>query len=145
MRGHLPDENPGFVGRRTELERMSAALAEHRLVTVTGVGGVEDEQQPVVGEPAAEPGGGHAGGVVGEVDGVGDEGDEEAFAVELSEVGPPGAVGVAVAHPVGGAQREAGLADAADAGHGDEAVLRQGGGDALQFRAAACESRVLVR
>ncbi|MEU2117422.1 NB-ARC domain-containing protein [Streptomyces sp. NPDC016459] len=40
MRGHLPDENPGFVGRRTELERISAALADHRLVTVTGVGGV---------------------------------------------------------------------------------------------------------
>ncbi|MFE0700697.1 ATP-binding protein [Streptomyces sp. NPDC058872] len=40
MRGHLPDENPGFVGRRTELERISVALAEHRLVTVTGVGGV---------------------------------------------------------------------------------------------------------
>ncbi|MFJ8660241.1 ATP-binding protein [Streptomyces sp. NPDC093795] len=40
MRGHLPDESPGFVGRRTELERISAALAEHRLVTVTGVGGV---------------------------------------------------------------------------------------------------------
>nr|WP_225803651.1 regulator [Streptomyces sp. NK15101] len=40
MRGHLPDENPGFVGRRTELERVSAALADHRLVTVTGVGGV---------------------------------------------------------------------------------------------------------
>ncbi|MEU7297503.1 NB-ARC domain-containing protein [Streptomyces exfoliatus] len=40
MRGHLPDESPGFVGRRTELERVSAALAEHRLVTVTGVGGV---------------------------------------------------------------------------------------------------------
>ncbi|MFF6872497.1 NB-ARC domain-containing protein [Streptomyces sp. NPDC012450] len=40
VRGHLPDENPGFVGRRTELERVSAALAEHRLVTVTGVGGV---------------------------------------------------------------------------------------------------------
>ncbi|MFE9134447.1 ATP-binding protein [Streptomyces sp. NPDC007355] len=40
VRGHLPDENPGFVGRHTELERISAALAEHRLVTVTGVGGV---------------------------------------------------------------------------------------------------------
>ncbi|QES18272.1 ATP-binding protein [Streptomyces venezuelae] len=40
VRGHLPDENPGFVGRRTELGRISAALAEHRLVTVTGVGGV---------------------------------------------------------------------------------------------------------
>ncbi|KAA6210688.1 ATP-binding protein [Streptomyces filamentosus] len=40
VRGHLPEENPGFVGRRTELKRMSAALAEHRLVTVTGTGGV---------------------------------------------------------------------------------------------------------
>ncbi|MFE1344492.1 ATP-binding protein [Streptomyces sp. NPDC058757] len=40
MRGHLPDENPGFAGRRTELKRITAALAEHRLVTVTGVGGV---------------------------------------------------------------------------------------------------------
>ncbi|MEX0173049.1 ATP-binding protein [Streptomyces sp. LMG1-1-1.1] len=40
VRGHLPDENPGFVGRRTELERISVALTEHRLVTVTGVGGV---------------------------------------------------------------------------------------------------------
>ncbi|MEU3606756.1 NB-ARC domain-containing protein [Streptomyces sp. NPDC035033] len=40
MRGHLPDENPGFTGRRTELKRVTAALAEHRLVTVTGVGGV---------------------------------------------------------------------------------------------------------
>ncbi|MFE6229010.1 ATP-binding protein [Streptomyces sp. NPDC057854] len=40
MRGHLPDENPGFTGRRTELKRLTAALAEHRLVTVTGVGGV---------------------------------------------------------------------------------------------------------
>ncbi|MFJ5712663.1 ATP-binding protein [Streptomyces sp. NPDC093105] len=40
MRGHLPDDNPGFAGRRTELKRLTAALAEHRLVTVTGVGGV---------------------------------------------------------------------------------------------------------
>ncbi|MEU5217187.1 regulator [Streptomyces sp. NPDC020807] len=40
MRGHLPDESPGFVGRREELEHVSAALTEHRLVTVTGVGGV---------------------------------------------------------------------------------------------------------
>ncbi|WP_435850964.1 ATP-binding protein [Streptomyces roseolus] len=40
VRGHLPDENPGFTGRRTELTRITTALAEHRLVTVTGVGGV---------------------------------------------------------------------------------------------------------
>ncbi|WP_375165083.1 regulator [Streptomyces sp.] len=40
VRGHLPDENPGFVGRRTELRRIATALADHRLVTVTGAGGV---------------------------------------------------------------------------------------------------------
>uniref|UniRef100_A0AAU2JKP5 Regulator n=1 Tax=Streptomyces sp. NBC_00049 TaxID=2903617 RepID=A0AAU2JKP5_9ACTN len=40
MRGHLPDENTGFVGRRAELRRIAAELAEHRLVTITGVGGV---------------------------------------------------------------------------------------------------------
>ncbi|MEU6879531.1 regulator [Streptomyces sp. NPDC046712] len=40
MRGHLPDENTGFVGRGRELDRLAAALTDHRLVTVTGVGGV---------------------------------------------------------------------------------------------------------
>ncbi len=107
--------------------------------------GVQDEQQPVVGEPAAEPGGGCAGGVVGEVHGVGDERDEQPLAVELAEVGPPGAVRVPLGGPVRGAQREPGLPDSPDAGHGDEAVLRQRGGDALQFRAASHETGVLVR
>ncbi|MEU8518734.1 regulator [Streptomyces sp. NBC_01216] len=40
MRGHLPDENTDFVGRRAELDRLSAELTEHRLITVTGVAGV---------------------------------------------------------------------------------------------------------
>ncbi|MFF8610387.1 ATP-binding protein [Streptomyces sp. NPDC015346] len=40
VRGHLPDENGDFVGRRTETARLEAELAGHRLVTVTGVGGV---------------------------------------------------------------------------------------------------------
>src|SRR3712207_3313652 len=55
VRGHLPDEKPGFVGRRTELERVSAALAEHRLVTVTGVGGVGKTRPALrAAHPAAE-------------------------------------------------------------------------------------------
>ncbi|WP_260461790.1 hypothetical protein [Streptomyces lateritius] len=49
--------------------------------------------------------------MVREVDGVGDEGDEEPVAVELGEVGPPGAVGVAVGGAVRGAQGEPGLPD----------------------------------
>ncbi|MET9375261.1 regulator [Streptomyces sp. NPDC002992] len=40
MRGHLPDENTGFVGRGRELDRLTGELTDHRLVTVTGVGGV---------------------------------------------------------------------------------------------------------
>ncbi|CAM5385821.1 hypothetical protein STANM309S_03937 [Streptomyces tanashiensis] len=107
--------------------------------------GVEDEEQPAVGEPAAESGGTHAGGVVGEVDGVGDERDEEPVAVELGQVGPPGAVRERAGGAVRGAQREPGLPDSPDAGHGDEAVLRQRGGHALQFRAASHETGVLVR
>ena len=40
VRGHLPDENTDFVGRRAELDRLSAELAGNRLITVTGVAGV---------------------------------------------------------------------------------------------------------
>ncbi|QGZ52106.1 regulator [Streptomyces sp. QHH-9511] len=40
VRGHLPDENGDFVGRRTEVARLKAELTRHRIVTVTGVGGV---------------------------------------------------------------------------------------------------------
>ncbi|MFJ3582175.1 ATP-binding protein [Streptomyces sp. NPDC090127] len=40
VRGHLPDENTSFVGRGKERDRLAAELADHRLVTVTGVGGV---------------------------------------------------------------------------------------------------------
>ncbi|UGY90388.1 ATP-binding protein [Streptomyces gobiensis] len=39
-RGNLPAELNQFVGRRTELERLHQQLADGRLVTVTGVGGV---------------------------------------------------------------------------------------------------------
>ncbi|MBO0805587.1 MAG: LuxR family transcriptional regulator, partial [Nocardiopsaceae bacterium] len=36
----LPDEPTSFVGRRSEVASLSEAVAAHRLVTVTGVGGV---------------------------------------------------------------------------------------------------------
>jgi predicted ATPase/DNA-binding CsgD family transcriptional regulator len=39
-RGNVPAEVTSFVGRRRELSDVRALLAEHRLVTVTGTGGV---------------------------------------------------------------------------------------------------------
>ncbi|MFI5806904.1 AfsR/SARP family transcriptional regulator [Streptomyces sp. NPDC051561] len=38
--GNLPTELTSFVGRQHELDRLHALLATHRLVTLTGVGGV---------------------------------------------------------------------------------------------------------
>ena len=40
FRGNLPFQVSSFVGREHELERTAAALMEHRVVTLTGVGGV---------------------------------------------------------------------------------------------------------
>ncbi|MEV5983197.1 NB-ARC domain-containing protein [Streptomyces sp. NPDC052114] len=40
MVASLPEEQTSFVGRRADLARLGQALAEHRLVTLTGVGGV---------------------------------------------------------------------------------------------------------
>lgn len=40
MRSHLPAELNGFVGRERELAALHGLLAEARLVTVVGVGGV---------------------------------------------------------------------------------------------------------
>ncbi|MYS23202.1 hypothetical protein GA0115240_14954, partial [Streptomyces sp. DvalAA-14] len=40
MKGNIPQETTSFVGRRPELARLEAALATHRLVTLTGAGGV---------------------------------------------------------------------------------------------------------
>lgn len=38
--GHLPDETTSFVGRTTELVTVERALETHRLITLTGPGGV---------------------------------------------------------------------------------------------------------
>jgi predicted ATPase/class 3 adenylate cyclase len=38
--GNLPAQVSSFIGRRAQMERVSAALTESRVVTVTGVGGV---------------------------------------------------------------------------------------------------------
>ncbi|MFD1276694.1 ATP-binding protein [Streptomyces kaempferi] len=40
MLRNLPEAPPGFVGRRDELTHLTEALRGHRLVTLTGVGGV---------------------------------------------------------------------------------------------------------
>ncbi|MFJ1645360.1 ATP-binding protein [Streptomyces sp. NPDC088258] len=38
--GNIPEEKTSFVGRGTELRLLEVALAEHRLITLTGSGGV---------------------------------------------------------------------------------------------------------
>ncbi|MGW8724604.1 ATP-binding protein, partial [Streptomyces sp. NPDC055808] len=40
MAGKIPEETSSFVGRREELLRVERALSAHRLVTLTGTGGV---------------------------------------------------------------------------------------------------------
>ncbi|MEW2516613.1 ATP-binding protein [Actinacidiphila alni] len=40
MKGHIPHETSSFVGRSAELARLDLALAHHRLITLTGPGGV---------------------------------------------------------------------------------------------------------
>lgn len=40
MMGYIPDETTSFVGRQEELALLDDALATHRLVTLTGTGGV---------------------------------------------------------------------------------------------------------
>ncbi|MFE0172194.1 ATP-binding protein [Streptomyces sp. NPDC059002] len=40
MEGKVPEEKTSFVGREADLRRLSEALAAHRLVTLTGMGGV---------------------------------------------------------------------------------------------------------
>ncbi|MFH8369433.1 ATP-binding protein [Streptomyces sp. NPDC018031] len=40
MVGHIPEETTSFVGRTAELVRLEQALTHHRLVTLTGTGGV---------------------------------------------------------------------------------------------------------
>ncbi|WP_367429450.1 ATP-binding protein [Streptomyces celluloflavus] len=40
MESNIPEESTSFVGRRAELRRLDSELARHRLITLTGPGGV---------------------------------------------------------------------------------------------------------
>src|SRR4051812_16126275 len=40
MKGNIPQETTSFVGRGLELAWLETALANHRLITLTGAGGV---------------------------------------------------------------------------------------------------------
>ena len=82
--GNLPVQATSFVGRDREVGEVAASVREHRLVTLTGVGGVGKTRLAlqVAAELAAEF-----------VDGV--------WLIELAEVGQPGAVPAAVATALG--------------------------------------------
>ncbi|MER7149205.1 ATP-binding protein, partial [Streptomyces xanthochromogenes] len=62
MAGKIPDETSSFVGRREELRRVERALSVHRLVTLTGTGGVGKTR--VALRAAARGGPGHRDGVI---------------------------------------------------------------------------------
>jgi predicted ATPase/class 3 adenylate cyclase len=84
MPGNLPVQNSSFVGRMAEVEELVGAVRAHRLVTLTGVGGVGKTRLAVQ----------VAGELVPEFsDGV--------WLVELASVGDPGAVPDAVATALG--------------------------------------------
>src|ERR1700722_16086371 len=55
-RGQLPVETTSFVGRETELARLSALLSRARLVTVTGPGGVGKTRLALRAAAKAAPG-----------------------------------------------------------------------------------------
>ena len=82
--GNLPVQATSFVGREREVGEVAASVREHRLVTLSGVGGVGKTRlaMQVAAELAEEF-----------VDGV--------WLIELAEVGDPGAVPDAVATALG--------------------------------------------
>ena len=82
--GNLPVQTTSFVGREVEVKELAEQVRAHRLVTLTGVGGVGKTRLAV--QVAAE--------LVGEfADGV--------WLVELAPVGDPAAVPDAVATALG--------------------------------------------
>jgi len=80
----LPEHRSAFVGRRADIDRVRSSLGEHRLVTLTGVGGVGKTRLAV--EAADEELPKHPGGV---------------FFVDLSPVAEPDAVLAAVRTGIG--------------------------------------------
>jgi predicted ATPase/class 3 adenylate cyclase len=104
--GNLKARRDTFVGRDTELAEVEAALRSHRLVTLTGVGGVGKTRLAV--QVAAE---------------VAPEFPEGVFVVELASVGDPDAVDDAVAGVLGIVQQP-GLSVAQSVGAALEDRLR---------------------
>jgi predicted ATPase/DNA-binding SARP family transcriptional activator len=82
--GNLPARLTSFVGRRTELERVQQLLADQRLVTLTGPGGVGKTSLALAA--AAQAAGRYRGGV---------------WLVELAALGDPFLVPTAVAAALG--------------------------------------------
>jgi predicted ATPase/class 3 adenylate cyclase len=82
--GNLKPQRDSFVGREAEVVELEAALGTHRLVTLTGVGGVGKTRLAV--QVAAE---------------LAPEFPEGVFVVELASVGDPDAVDDAVAGVLG--------------------------------------------
>jgi predicted ATPase len=82
--GNLPEQVTSFVGRQAELAELVDVVAGHRLVTLTGPGGVGKTRLAL--QVAAELAGGFDDGV---------------WLVELAPVGDPGAVAEAVATALG--------------------------------------------
>ena len=82
--GNLPVQTTSFVGREREVGEVAASVREHRLVTLSGVGGVGKTRLAL--QVAAELGAEFADGV---------------WLVELAEVGDPAAVPDAVATALG--------------------------------------------
>ena len=80
VRGNLPAETTSFVGRDVELREVSKLVRQHRLVTLTGVGGVGKTRLAVQVAAALAP-----------------EFDDGARLVELAPVGNPASVPNAVA------------------------------------------------
>lgn len=81
---NLPLALTRFVGRRDELDEITALLREHRLVTVTGAGGVGKTQTALRAAAAFS-----------------DEVDAAACFVELAPIADPSLVAVAIANALG--------------------------------------------
>jgi predicted ATPase/class 3 adenylate cyclase len=104
--GNLKPQRNSFMGRETELAEVEAALRAHRLVTLTGVGGVGKTRLAL--QAAAELAPEFADGV---------------FVIELASVGDPEAVDDAVAGVLGIVQ-QSGLSVAESVGAALEGRLR---------------------
>jgi predicted ATPase len=86
--GNLRVQTTSFVGRESELAELEAAIAKHRLVTLTGVGGVGKTRLAL--QAAAE---------------LGSEFPDGVWFVELAPVGDPSSIPDAVATALGVAPR----------------------------------------